>query len=34
VLALRVNGQLICGIDAVRNPEKLSHMEVEVALRG
>jgi len=32
VLALRIDDGLITGIYAVRNPEKLSHMEQETAL--
>ncbi|WP_231933323.1 hypothetical protein [Micromonospora coxensis] len=32
VLALRVDDGLITGIYAVRNPEKLSHMERETIL--
>jgi RNA polymerase sigma-70 factor (ECF subfamily) len=33
VLAMRVDGGLVTGLYAVRNPEKLSHMERETALR-
>ena len=33
VLAIRIDGGLITGLYAVRNPEKLSHMEQETALR-
>ncbi len=33
VMAVRVNDGLISGLYAVRNPEKLSHMERETALR-
>ena len=33
VMAVRVDGGLISGLYAVRNPEKLSHMERETALR-
>jgi hypothetical protein len=33
VLALRMDDGLITGLYAVRNPEKLSHMEQETALR-
>jgi RNA polymerase sigma-70 factor (ECF subfamily) len=33
VLALRIDDGLITGLYAVRNPEKLSHMEQETALR-
>jgi hypothetical protein len=33
VMAVRVDGGLITGLYAVRNPEKLSHMEREAALR-
>jgi RNA polymerase sigma-70 factor (ECF subfamily) len=33
VLAMRVDDGLVTGIYAVRNPEKLSHMEQETALR-
>lgn len=32
VLAVRIGGGLITGIYAVRNPEKLSHMEREIVL--
>jgi RNA polymerase sigma-70 factor (TIGR02957 family) len=32
VLAVRIDGRLIAGLYAVRNPEKLSHMERETAL--
>ena len=33
VLAFRIDDGLITGLYAVRNPEKLSHMEQETALR-
>ena len=33
VVAVRIDDGLITGLYAVRNPEKLSHMEREVALR-
>jgi hypothetical protein len=33
VLALRIDDGLVTGLYAVRNPEKLSHMEQEIALR-
>jgi RNA polymerase sigma-70 factor (TIGR02957 family) len=33
VIAVRIDGGLITGLYAVRNPEKLSHMEQETALR-
>ena len=33
VMALRIDDGLITGLYAVRNPEKLSHMEEETALR-
>ncbi len=33
VIAVRIDGSLITGLYAVRNPEKLSHMERETALR-
>ena len=33
VLALRIDNGLITGLYAVRNPEKLSHMQRETALR-
>jgi hypothetical protein len=33
VVALRIDDGLITGLCAVRNPEKLSHMERETALR-
>jgi RNA polymerase sigma-70 factor (TIGR02957 family) len=33
VIAVRIGGGLITGLYAVRNPEKLSHMERETALR-
>jgi RNA polymerase sigma-70 factor (ECF subfamily) len=33
VIAVRINDGLITGLYAVRNPEKLSHMEQEAALR-
>jgi hypothetical protein len=33
VLAVRMDDGLITGLYAVRNPEKLSHMEQETALR-
>ena len=33
VIAVRVNDGLITGLYAVRNPEKLSHMEQETTLR-
>jgi len=33
VLAVRVDGGLIAGLYAVRNPQKLSHMEQETTLR-
>ena len=33
VLAVRIDDGLITGLYAVRNPEKLSHMEQETALR-
>ena len=33
VLAVRIDEGLIAGLYAVRNPEKLSHMERETALR-
>ncbi len=33
VIAVRINNGLITGLYAVRNPEKLSHMEQETALR-
>ena len=33
VIAVRVNDGLITGLYAVRNPEKLSHMEQEITLR-
>ena len=33
VVALRVDDGLVTGLYAVRNPEKLSHMERETALR-
>ncbi len=33
VVAVRIEGGLITGLYAVRNPEKLSHMEQETALR-
>ena len=33
VLALRIDGGLISGVYAVRNPEKLSHIRSEAVLR-
>jgi RNA polymerase sigma-70 factor (ECF subfamily) len=33
VLAVRIDGGLITGLYAVRNPEKLSYMQRETALR-
>ena len=33
VMAVRIDDGLITGLYAVRNPEKLSHMERETALR-
>jgi RNA polymerase sigma-70 factor (ECF subfamily) len=33
VLAMRIDDGLITGLYAVRNPEKLSHMEQETSLR-
>ena len=33
VIAVRIDDGLIAGLYAVRNPEKLSHMEQETALR-
>jgi hypothetical protein len=33
VIALRIDDGLITGLYVVRNPEKLSHMEQETALR-
>ncbi|SIN41071.1 RNA polymerase sigma-70 factor [Micromonospora cremea] len=33
VIALRIDDGLITGLYAVRNPEKLSHMQAEIALR-
>ncbi len=33
VLAIRVDDGLVTGLYAVRNPEKLSHMEQEIPLR-
>jgi len=33
VLALRIDDGLVTGLYAVRNPEKLSHMQRETALR-
>jgi len=33
VVAVRIDDGLITGLYAVRNPEKLSHMERETALR-
>jgi RNA polymerase sigma-70 factor (ECF subfamily) len=33
VIAVRIDDGLITGLYAVRNPEKLSHMEQETALR-
>jgi hypothetical protein len=33
VIAVRIDNGLITGLYAVRNPEKLSHMERETALR-
>ena len=33
VMAVRIEDGLIAGLYAVRNPEKLSHMERETALR-
>jgi RNA polymerase sigma-70 factor (ECF subfamily) len=33
VVAVRIDNGLITGLYAVRNPEKLSHMERETALR-
>jgi hypothetical protein len=33
VLAIRIDNGLITGLYAVRNPEKLSHMEQEATLR-
>jgi len=33
VIALRIDDGLITGLYAVRNPEKLSHMEQETTLR-
>jgi RNA polymerase sigma-70 factor (ECF subfamily) len=33
VIAVRIDDGLITGLYAVRNPEKLSHMERETALR-
>jgi RNA polymerase sigma-70 factor (ECF subfamily) len=33
VVALRIDDGLISGLYAVRNPEKLSHMDQETALR-
>jgi hypothetical protein len=33
VLAVRIDDGLITGLYAVRNPEKLAHMERETALR-
>ncbi len=33
VLAIRIDNGLITGLYAVRNPEKLSHMEQEAILR-
>jgi RNA polymerase sigma-70 factor (ECF subfamily) len=33
VLAVRIDDGLVTGLYAVRNPEKLSHMERETALR-
>ena len=33
VLAIRIDDGLVTGLYAVRNPEKLSHMERETALR-
>jgi len=33
VIAVRIDGGLITGLYAVRNPEKLSHMEQETTLR-
>ena len=33
VMAVRIDDGLITGLYAVRNPEKLSHMEQETALR-
>jgi hypothetical protein len=33
VLAVRIDDGLITGLYAVRNPEKLSHMDREIALR-
>ena len=33
VIAVRIDGGLITGLYAVRNPEKLSHMERETTLR-
>jgi hypothetical protein len=33
VLAVRIDDGLITGLYAVRNPEKLSHMEQEMTLR-
>ena len=32
-MAVRIDGGLVTGLYAVRNPEKLSHMERETALR-
>lgn len=33
VLALRIDGGLVTGVYAVRNPEKLSRMAAETTLR-
>ena len=33
VMAVRIDDGLVTGLYAVRNPEKLSHMEQETALR-
>ena len=33
VVAVRIDDGLVTGLYAVRNPEKLSHMEQEIALR-
>jgi RNA polymerase sigma-70 factor (ECF subfamily) len=33
VITIRIDDGLITGLYAVRNPEKLSHMEQETALR-
>lgn len=33
VLAVRVDGGLVTGLYAIRNPEKLSHLERETVLR-